>query len=438
MLAFNTAAGPAFSTTAPSTVQDPLVPTLLQRLSWGAVIAGALLALATEIVFYLGGLTLGLAAIDPTTNTGDGANNAATAGVILWNAVSTLIALFLGGWVAAYLAGIPTILDGVIHGLLAWSLLTIITLIGLTVGGGRIVSGTASLIDRAFNLVGVVTGAAATGVGKAADALTGSNQQTIHVNVDGADGRSPGVPQMLVQALGVAGGTAMAPEARQRLEEEYNKAIDRMPEVDSAQDLVNMTLSTIEEQARSLLQTAGVSPEYAAEQASEEMQDIRSTARYAVRNPDEATHTLRLAINRLLRRADDVTRDVDRQSVVDLVTEYTELNEDEARETVDSWENAYYTAVEEFESARDTAWQKIQEARHAAEERVNELREEAEAQAERTVRDATNNLAKVAAGIMLTLVIGALAAGLGGSLGAPEELLLLDIPAVETTVDFLR
>ncbi|MBC7945642.1 MAG: hypothetical protein H7X91_10360 [Burkholderiales bacterium] len=68
--------------------------------------------------------------------------------------VSSLIALFIGGWVVSHLAGIPRQIDGMLHGLLTWGLSTLVILYPLGTAIGSVLGG-------AFNLAGgVVSGAA--------------------------------------------------------------------------------------------------------------------------------------------------------------------------------------------------------------------------------------------------------------------------------------
>jgi hypothetical protein len=74
------------------------------RISWGAVLAGAIIALATQIVLTLIGVAIGLATLDPAT--GDNPTGTALgAGAGIWLVLSSLISLFFGGFIAARLAG---------------------------------------------------------------------------------------------------------------------------------------------------------------------------------------------------------------------------------------------------------------------------------------------------------------------------------------------
>jgi hypothetical protein len=109
------------------------------RISWGAVFAGAIIALATQIVLALIGMAIGLATLNPAT--GDNPSGTALgAGAAIWLVISSLISLFLGGYIAARLAGR---FNGWLHGLITWGTLTLLTLMLLTTAAGQLI-GTAS------------------------------------------------------------------------------------------------------------------------------------------------------------------------------------------------------------------------------------------------------------------------------------------------------
>src|SRR5215208_5451027 len=62
------------------------------RISWGAVFAGAIIALATQIVLALIGMAIGLATLNPAT--GDSPSGTALGtGAALWLVVSNLFSL---------------------------------------------------------------------------------------------------------------------------------------------------------------------------------------------------------------------------------------------------------------------------------------------------------------------------------------------------------
>src|SRR5437588_3688039 len=89
-----------FTTAAPYRLYDRP----FGRISWGAVFAGAIIALATQLVLTLIGVAIGLATLSPATGESP-SGNALGAGAGIWLVVSSLISLFLGGYIAGRLGG---------------------------------------------------------------------------------------------------------------------------------------------------------------------------------------------------------------------------------------------------------------------------------------------------------------------------------------------
>lgn len=145
----------------------------LKRISWGAVIAGFLLAVVINLTLNLLGIGIGLGAIDPMEQ------NAVPSGIgigsIIWYAISTILSLVAGGWVAAHLAGVPNRWDSMMHGLLTWCLFTIFSFYLLTTAVGKIIGVTGNIVGSAFSLVGQGVSAVAP---EAADAVQQQIQQS--------------------------------------------------------------------------------------------------------------------------------------------------------------------------------------------------------------------------------------------------------------------
>lgn len=101
------------------------VPSLLKRISWGAILAGTAVALGILILMGLLGTAIGIGAIDP----GEEANplSGIGTGTIIWWIISSLVALFVGGRVAGQLAGFPSRATAMLHGLTVWALVTFLT-----------------------------------------------------------------------------------------------------------------------------------------------------------------------------------------------------------------------------------------------------------------------------------------------------------------------
>jgi hypothetical protein len=109
------------------------------RISWGAIFAGAIIVLATQLVLTLIGTAVGLATLNPTTGqTPSGTTLGIGAGI--WLVISSLVSLFLGGYIAGRLGGT---FNGWLHGLATWAAVTMLTILLLTTAAGGLI-GTAS------------------------------------------------------------------------------------------------------------------------------------------------------------------------------------------------------------------------------------------------------------------------------------------------------
>jgi hypothetical protein len=93
------------------------------HLSWGAIFAGTVVALAAWALLYAFGLAVGLTAIDPQSPSSLRASGVFTG---IWSLVIPIVALFIGGAVASRGADVVTTLGGALHGLAVWGLVTVI------------------------------------------------------------------------------------------------------------------------------------------------------------------------------------------------------------------------------------------------------------------------------------------------------------------------
>ena len=120
----------------------------ISRISWGAVIAGTLTTLAILILLSLLGIGIGLTTIDPLTEQ-DPFSGLST-GTIIWWVISNLVAIFIGGMVAARASGLPSNTDGAMHGFLSWGLSLLISFLLVTSTIGSIIGGVGSMISGIF------------------------------------------------------------------------------------------------------------------------------------------------------------------------------------------------------------------------------------------------------------------------------------------------
>lgn len=136
------------------TVSD--MPLWYNRVSWGAILAGTAVALAVQVLLMLLGTAIGMTTINPASeaNPMDGL---ATGGLIWWT-ISSIIAMFIGGWVSGRLSnGNPK--DGLMHGVMVWALSTLL----ITTAMGRVVTGVGTLVGHGLALGTTAAATAASG-----------------------------------------------------------------------------------------------------------------------------------------------------------------------------------------------------------------------------------------------------------------------------------
>jgi hypothetical protein len=83
-----------------------------RRISWGAIFAGTLVAIATQLLLTLLGLAIGAWAVNPSA--GPAGMQGVGMGAGIWALLSFIIALFCGGWVAGRMSGLGNKLDGLL------------------------------------------------------------------------------------------------------------------------------------------------------------------------------------------------------------------------------------------------------------------------------------------------------------------------------------
>ena len=131
--------------------------------SWGAIIAGAVIGAALTITLVTGGTGLGLLSVSPWQN--DGASGSAIAvSTIIWLLVTQVIAYGVSGYVTGRLrtkwtnvVGDEIYFRDTAHGFVVWALSSVVGFLLLSSAAASIVSGTA---QTGATLVGAGAGAA--------------------------------------------------------------------------------------------------------------------------------------------------------------------------------------------------------------------------------------------------------------------------------------
>lgn len=313
-------------------------PGILKRISWGAVIAGVVVALVVQLILSLLGLGIGFGAIEPLQQSNPFAGLGT--GALIWWVVSMLIALFLGGMVSSRLAGVPRASDSVLHGVLTFSVFTLVSFYLLTTAIGSVISGVGSVVGKTLSLAGQGVEAAAPEV---AGAVKGELQKN---GIDLAD---------------------LKAEARR----------------------------TLRETGKPELQ-----PENLRRQGNEAMQDVTGSAKNAAENPQSTDNVADNLIDRLFNRAGNIANAADREAAVNVIMKRTGKSREEANQIVDNWIQTYNQSKQKLSAAKDTLEQKARETGN-------------------TVAAA---MSKAAIFAFIGLILGAIAAAIGGKLGEPHDL----------------
>src|SRR5262245_38976301 len=105
---------------APTTPDEAMRTILINRIPWGAVLAGVVIALVTQLILNLVGISIGAATFDPASSTNPTATTFSV-GAGIWWTISGIIAALAGGYAAGRLSGQPQQDSGGWHGLTAWA-----------------------------------------------------------------------------------------------------------------------------------------------------------------------------------------------------------------------------------------------------------------------------------------------------------------------------
>jgi hypothetical protein len=158
-----------------STLSAP--PSSLRRISWGAIIGGAVAAISILLLLNLLGVGIGASTIDPMEGDQPGKGMAIGAGI--WFVLSFLVALAVGGWASGRLVGVPNRKDGMVHGFITWGVTTMVLLWALTSAIGGLIGGATAILGHTATLAGKSAKSAAPAVSGLVQQATGVTPQDI-------------------------------------------------------------------------------------------------------------------------------------------------------------------------------------------------------------------------------------------------------------------
>lgn len=277
-----------------------------RRMSWGAVVAGTVIAVVAQLVLSLIGAGIGFSTIDPLRYNGSPDASTFGIGAAIWWAISSILALYAGGWVAGHLAGSPEKSDGALHGLLAWGLATILTAYLLASAIGSVVGGAASTVGAAARVAG-------SGIAAAAGPI--------------------------------------ADMAQQRLEAS------------------GFSLEDLESEARKLLAQTGVpalQPGAVANQAAAAAAELTNAAATAGSTGEPAVQDLRNTLEKIIASVRAVVDQADRDALVNVVMARANVSRPEAEQRVNGWVQSHERASAAFEQQMSEATAKAKGVADAA------------------------------------------------------------------------
>lgn len=98
-----------------------------RRVSWAAIFGGVILVVAVQLLLSILGARIGFWTVNISAGSPPDADSFGTGASIGW-IVGSLIALGVGGCVAAWQAGAELRLEWIFHGLITWAIATLFTI----------------------------------------------------------------------------------------------------------------------------------------------------------------------------------------------------------------------------------------------------------------------------------------------------------------------
>jgi hypothetical protein len=112
------------------------------------------MVLAVQLLLSMLGLGIGLSTVDPAQGGGTPSASSFGIGAGLWWGLSYLIALVIGGYVAARLAANLADVDGMLHGLLTWAFALLVTVYLLSTAVGSVIGGAFTAVSGTLSAAG--------------------------------------------------------------------------------------------------------------------------------------------------------------------------------------------------------------------------------------------------------------------------------------------
>ncbi|HUR52651.1 MAG TPA: hypothetical protein VMZ71_00840 [Gemmataceae bacterium] len=194
------------TTTTDSGVRIEDVQGVRSRVSWSAILGGAVIALATYLV-----LTFFFAALGFSLSEAGVRENAVSIGALVAAVLTIALALYFGGWVTTQLSVGETRCEAMIYGLLTWAVVMAFSIgmigMGMRAGYFAVVSGTLVAQNSGYTGANWEAGARAMG---ASDQSIANMKASMDPNRVQAAANDPATREQLRQGAVVAAWSAFA------------------------------------------------------------------------------------------------------------------------------------------------------------------------------------------------------------------------------------
>lgn len=307
-------------------------------ISWRAIFAGVVSIISVMLLLNLIGLAIGFGSIEPTEESNP--LSGLGTGTLIWWIASSLIALFIGGYVAARVGVSFSNKTGIIQGIMTWALYTFISAWLLTSTVGSIISGVGNVVSSAVSSAGKAIENVATSDNN--ENQTQDQQQSRNLNIS----------------------------LEQAKEEVYALLEDTNKEALDPQRIENKTEEVVAE--------------------------ARQQGQTVAKQPGELDNRIEQVFNNAKNEFEGTFEAVDKDALVNILTERTEMTESEARKAVDNY-------LAQYENLRNKAEEFLQNTRE---------------QANKTAESVAQGISDAALYLAIALILGVITAAAGGFLGA--------------------
>ncbi|MFC3394134.1 CAP-Gly protein [Brenneria rubrifaciens] len=296
-----------------------------KKISWGSIIGGVVTVLAVSLLLSTLGTGLGFAIVDPLSD--EPVNGVGTT-VLIWSALSIIVSLAAGAFVAGRLAAV----DGLIHGFLVWATALLVA----AVLGSMLLGGALKATGNALGSLASLTGSVISGAGST---LGGGMQSLTNLGGKAFDGLDL--------------NTTLQPE---QMTNEVAEAL-RNSDIES------------------------LHPDYMQKQLEGAKTEIGEAIKAMAVNPDNSDAIVQSLLGKLKKRGEALAQDVDRNSLTKALSENTSMTQEEVNQTVDNLIEAKNKTARLVNQRLNDVGARIEQAKQQYTELKQKAREQAAAAA---------------------------------------------------------